>query len=57
MATSWAACVSPGQAAPAAYPFKAVSTVGMVTDIVRQVAADKAEVSGLIGTGVDPHLY
>jgi manganese/zinc/iron transport system substrate-binding protein len=57
VAASWAAWVSPGQAAPPAYPFKAVTTVGMVTDIVRQVAGDKAEVSGLIGTGVDPHLY
>jgi manganese/zinc/iron transport system substrate-binding protein len=29
----------------------------MVGDIVREVAGDKAEVSGLIGSGVDPHLY
>lgn len=34
-----------------------VTTVGMVADIVRQVAGDKAEVTGIIGTGVDPHLY
>ena len=29
----------------------------MITDIVRNVAGDKAEVSGLIGEGIDPHLY
>ncbi len=39
------------------YPYRAVTTVGMVTDIVRQVAGERAEVVGLIGAGVDPHLY
>jgi len=29
----------------------------MVTDIVRQVAGEQAEVAGLMGEGVDPHLY
>jgi len=29
----------------------------MVADIVRNVAGDKAQVQGLIGEGVDPHLY
>lgn len=42
---------------PRRYPYKAVCTVGMVTDIVRQVAGEKAQVSGIIGEGVDPHLY
>lgn len=42
---------------PSKYPYQVVTTVAMVTDIVRQVAGDKAEVSGLIGEGVDPHLY
>jgi manganese/zinc/iron transport system substrate-binding protein len=32
-------------------------TVGMITDIVRNVAGDYAQVEGLIGEGVDPHLY
>ena len=39
------------------YPFHAVTTVGMVSDIVRQVAGEKASVTGIIGEGVDPHLY
>lgn len=34
-----------------------VCTVSMVTDIVRQIVGDQAEVIGLIGEGVDPHLY
>jgi manganese/zinc/iron transport system substrate-binding protein len=39
------------------YPYNAVTTVGMVGDIVQQVAGDKAKVSTLMGAGVDPHLY
>jgi len=39
------------------YPYKAVTTVAMVTDIVKNVAGDKAQVTGIIGEGVDPHLY
>lgn len=34
-----------------------VATVGMVEDAVRRVAGDRAEVIGLMGPGVDPHLY
>lgn len=34
-----------------------VCTVGMITDIVRNVAGDYAKVEGIIGDGVDPHLY
>ncbi|MDF1850037.1 MAG: zinc ABC transporter substrate-binding protein [Verrucomicrobiales bacterium] len=33
------------------------ATVGMIADIVREVAGERAEVTGLIGEGVDPHLY
>ena len=39
------------------YPYKAVATVGMIADVVRNVAGDRAAVDGLIGEGVDPHLY
>jgi manganese/zinc/iron transport system substrate-binding protein len=39
------------------YPYRAGATVGMVADIVKAVAGDKAEVAGIIGAGVDPHLY
>lgn len=40
-----------------ATPYNVVCTVGMVADITRNVAGDKARVQGIIGTGVDPHLY
>lgn len=64
-----AAAVSVGcdrSAAPAApsdpaggrvYPYKVVTTVAMVGDLVREIAGDRATVAGLVGTGVDPHLY
>ena len=34
-----------------------VCTTGMITDIVREIAGSEAEVYGLMGPGVDPHLY
>lgn len=34
-----------------------VATVGMIEDVTRHIAGDRAEVIGLMGTGVDPHLY
>jgi len=39
------------------YPYKVGVTVAMIADVVRNVAGDKADVSGIIGEGVDPHLY
>lgn len=42
---------------PEDYPFQAVATVGMIADIVREVAGEHASVNGIIGEGVDPHLY
>jgi len=37
--------------------YSIVTTCGMVTDIVREVAGGRARVTGLMGEGVDPHLY
>ncbi len=34
-----------------------VATVGMIADITRNVAGDHADVTNLMGSGVDPHLY
>jgi manganese/zinc/iron transport system substrate-binding protein len=47
------------QAAPKPLPknYAIVTTCGMVTDIVREVAGDRARVTGLMGEGVDPHLH
>jgi manganese/zinc/iron transport system substrate-binding protein len=36
---------------------RVVATVGMITDIVRNVGGDRVEVKGLMGPGVDPHTY
>jgi manganese/zinc/iron transport system substrate-binding protein len=38
-------------------PYTIVTTCGMVTDIVSIVAGDRANVSGLMGENVDPHMY
>lgn len=39
------------------YPYRVGATVGMVADIVKSVAADKAQVTNIIGAGIDPHMY
>ena len=36
---------------------RVVTTIGMITDIVRNVGGDRVAVIGLMGPGVDPHLY
>lgn len=36
---------------------RVVTTTTMVTDLVKQVGGDKVVVDGLMGAGVDPHLY
>ncbi len=36
---------------------RVVTTIGMITDIVKNVGGDKVEVIGMMGPGVDPHLY
>ncbi|HEX9615988.1 MAG TPA: zinc ABC transporter substrate-binding protein [Anaerolineales bacterium] len=38
-------------------PIRAVATIGMITDIVQIVGGGRVDVTGLMGPGVDPHLY
>ena len=38
-------------------PIQVTVTVGMLGDLVRQVGGEHVEVTQLMGTGVDPHLY
>jgi manganese/zinc/iron transport system substrate-binding protein len=45
------------EGSPAGHRLRIVTTVGMVTDIVREVAGERGEVIGLLSEGVDPHLY
>jgi manganese/zinc/iron transport system substrate-binding protein len=38
-------------------PINAVTTIGMIGDIVKNVGGERVNVIGLMGPGVDPHLY
>lgn len=46
-------CVSAAEAAPV----PVVTTTTMITDLVKQVGGDRVHVTGLMGPGIDPHLY
>ncbi len=51
---------SPGGPTPkvgAARQVRVVATTGMIADAARVIAGDRAAVTGLMGPGVDPHLY
>ena len=43
--------------APGTGKYRVVTTIGMITDVVKNVGGDRVEVIGLMGPGVDPHLY
>ncbi len=47
----------PSNSTVATYPIKAIATVGMVADIVRNVGDQHVVVTQIMGPGVDPHLY
>lgn len=59
LAVGLAACsASPGQQAPSnGGKIRVTATIGMITDVVRNVGGDHVEATGLMGPGVDPHLY
>jgi manganese/zinc/iron transport system substrate-binding protein len=38
-------------------PVQVVTTVNFITDLVQQVGGNRVRVTGLMGAGVDPHLY
>lgn len=40
-----------------ATPLYVVTTTTMITDLVKQVGGDRVNVVGLMGPGIDPHLY
>lgn len=50
-------CGGVSESTPQEHRLRVVTTTGMVTDIAHGVAGDRAEVVGLLGAGVDPHLY
>lgn len=54
-----ASCARPN-ASPAeiaARPIKVTTTIGMIADLVQNVGGERVMVTGLMGAGVDPHLY
>ncbi|WP_275286052.1 metal ABC transporter solute-binding protein, Zn/Mn family [Halomonas elongata] len=51
------ACIAVPAMAQQPAPLKAVATTGMVGDVVGRVGGECAEVTTLMGPGVDPHLY
>ena len=53
------ACAGPSGAGGdvAERTIRAVATTSIVADAVREVGGDRVEVTGLMGPGVDPHLY
>ncbi len=53
-----AGCTPNGDDGPlSSRKIRVVTTTGMITDIVQTVGGDRVEVTGLMGPGVDPHLY
>ena len=36
---------------------RVVATISMITDIVENIGRDRIDVTGIVGEGVDPHLY
>jgi manganese/zinc/iron transport system substrate-binding protein len=52
-----ALAVSSPTSSAAEKKIKVVATTSMVADLVRNVGGDKVEIHGLMGPGVDPHLY
>ena len=46
-----------GEAGAVEGKIRATTTTTMITDLVEQVGGDEVEVQGLMGPGVDPHLY
>ncbi|MDP6312415.1 MAG: zinc ABC transporter substrate-binding protein, partial [Phycisphaerales bacterium] len=52
-----AAAGAAGAAGASTSPLKVVTSTGMVGDIARHVAGDRADIHTVMGEGVDPHLY
>ena len=58
LVTMLTACADPApKDAPENDLISIVTTTGMITDPVTKIAGDHASVTGIIGTGIDPHLY
>ena len=52
-----AACAESSGSVKRESTIKVVTTTAMIGDLVKNIAGDAVEVTSLMGTGVDPHLY
>jgi manganese/zinc/iron transport system substrate-binding protein len=50
-------CISCQQKAKKNKKLQVVTTTTMITDLVKNIGGDKIDIQGLMGAGVDPHLY
>ena len=58
IAVLWAGCApAPAPSPLAGRAVRVTATTGMIADLVRNVGGERVEVAGLMGPGVDPHLY
>jgi manganese/zinc/iron transport system substrate-binding protein len=60
LAVVLAGCTSVSGATPGGVgdgPLRVTTTTNFVTDTVARIGGDRVEVTGLMGPGVDPHLY
>jgi manganese/zinc/iron transport system substrate-binding protein len=57
LTTACASSSSTDIMADGTHKIKVTTTIGMITDVVRQVGGTRVEVTGLMKPGVDPHLY
>ncbi|CAM3978290.1 zinc ABC transporter substrate-binding protein [Paenibacillus alkaliterrae] len=46
-----------GQQSTGEGKLKVTATIGMIADVVQEIGGEHVEVSGLMGAGIDPHLY
>lgn len=47
----------PGETSDTGGKLKILATTGMIADVTQNIVGDAAEVTALMGPGVDPHLY
>ncbi|MFC5470885.1 metal ABC transporter solute-binding protein, Zn/Mn family [Cohnella suwonensis] len=50
-------CGNKSESETASGALKLTTTIGMINDVAREIGGEHVEVTGLMGPGVDPHLY
>ncbi len=54
----WSGCDPKGQPdAATGDKLRVVTTIGMITDVVKNIGGPRVEVTGMVAPGVDPHFY